>query len=548
MIATFRCRLSWIVTILATACVSCTEVGGPSGEDSPTEETAGVPLQGLIVSEPRVSLAGSAANSVAAGVTYVSMQPGTVPLASSVRIRNRTTGAPATTPIPVIDGGFDPVAIPASAGDLLEFTFVQTTGAAVVFSARVPPRRPPSVVRIHPAKGRTDVALSTRPAIIFSEPVDPRSLTTTSLQLLRGVTPVVGTVAIETGSPWTAEFTPASLLQPTSNYELVITQDVRDLDGDALVAPARSTFTTTSSPTGTTALGPIAFVSNRYGRANIFVVNADGSGVTQVTYGDRDVAPSWSPDGRRIVYARRDGIHVIDADGSNSTMLTSQWGDSDPAWSPDGAKIAFTRIVAWNDSTEFYTTALHVMNQDGSGVRRLTEGVRPPPLDQWPSDSDPSWSPDGRRIAFNTGFIADSTLQPATGVINADGTGLERIRPPSLDVECGATWSPDGRLIAMLTYQLGIVTVSSDGSTQRTVYPGATIQHPTYRESDLWCNSSLDWSPDGQSLVFVRELRSDPKEVRISIVDLGSGIPRQLVPNAIGGQDFEPAWARVRDR
>lgn len=93
--------------------------------------------------------------------------------------------------------------------------------------------------------------------------------------------------------------------------------------------------------------GKIAFVSDRDGNPEIYVMNADGSQQTRLTYNlATDTGPSWSPDGKQIAFlSDRDetpGIYVMDMDGSNLTRLTAQYAYSAPIWSPDGEWVAFS--------------------------------------------------------------------------------------------------------------------------------------------------------------------------------------------------------------
>jgi len=104
---------------------------------------------------------------------------------------------------------------------------------------------------------------------------------------------------------------------------------------------------------------------------HIYVVNANGTGVTQLTNGpDSDDTPAWSPDGTRIVFQRNAVISVMNADG---TPLAP---GKTPAWSPDGTAIGYiTPDVSGphNDGTD----GLMVMNADGSNPRRIGRGLTP---------------------------------------------------------------------------------------------------------------------------------------------------------------------------
>jgi hypothetical protein len=176
------------------------------------------------------------------------MAPGTLPAAQSVRIRNITTGNAPSIAIPIADGGFDPVAVLARSGDVLELSVTRVGGAIEAITYVVPVRRPPVVVRTNPPKGRTDVALSIRPLVVFSEPIDPQSVTSATVRLLVGGTPVSGTPRLVDGNPFTVEFIPDAPLGAATGYELVITTGLGDLQSETLEREVRVAFSTSSAP------------------------------------------------------------------------------------------------------------------------------------------------------------------------------------------------------------------------------------------------------------------------------------------------------------
>ena len=176
--------------------------------------------------------------------------------------------------------------------------------------------------------------------------------------------------------------------------------------------------------------GTIVFSGTRNGDSEIFVMDADGSNLRQLTNNTYfDWAPSWSPDGTQLAFiSDRDGdweVFVMDADGSNQRQITNNtYLDLLPTWSPDGTQIAFS-------STREGAYEIFVMDADGSNQRQLPHNTH--------IEFSASLSPDGSKVSF----VSDRDGDWEIFVMDADGSNQRQLTNNTSNDEIAfGAWSP----------------------------------------------------------------------------------------------------------
>jgi TolB protein len=283
--------------------------------------------------------------------------------------------------------------------------------------------------------------------------------------------------------------------------------------------------------------GKIAFSGNGDGDYELYSMNPDGTGRTQLTHNDidenlsdlNDVSPTWSPRGDRLLFQRGrsipaltaiDGLYTANPDGTNEQLLFETIL-TDNGWSPEGNRIVFAACTSAGHGSCFGYTVF-TSNPNGGDSR---------PLDS-PSSFVVSvdWSPDGSKIAIGDGQDIWTIPADETGGSTPLVTGPGDNGVPS--------WSPDGRRLAFMSdrdgnFEIYVMNADGTGQTRLTDNP-LTDGNPV-------------WSPDGTRIAFDRrECNTSRCVANILTMDADGTNEVQLTTNGLdtgafeGGPDWQP--------
>ena len=274
--------------------------------------------------------------------------------------------------------------------------------------------------------------------------------------------------------------------------------------------------------------GTILYASTRKNVRNwdLFTIKADGSDRRQLTHTpEPEQHPSWSSDGKKILFTRGDvmsniDLYVMDADSSNVVRLTEHpERDQRGVFSPDGETIAF---VSERDGDK----AVWLMAADGSNPRKLVQG------------REPSFSPDGRRIAFTSSAFDDND---EIYLIDLDGSNRMRLTENRRKLDGFASFAPKGNRLVYNSEEFGgqeLMLMQADGQGQTRI----SIAEETYEQEPVF-------SPDGKGIAYAGRMGDDEYDIYLvgtagfdlDEMDAPPLMPINLTDND-DRDDMSPSW------
>ena len=265
------------------------------------------------------------------------------------------------------------------------------------------------------------------------------------------------------------------------------------------------------------ALSSIAFVSDRDGSKEIYLMDYDGFDQRRVTaHKSISMSPSWSGRGDFLAYVsffagRGPALYLADiASGRKTPLVTEGSLNASPAVSPDGRQVAFARALGAN-------IEIFLCGRDGANVRRLTNsgGI----------DTNPAWSPSGQEVAFTSSRAGS----PQIYVMDVEGSNLRRVTFQG-DYNDGAAFSPDGTRLAYATrigrdrFDIAVLDLVTLQSARLTSGAGS--------------NETPTFSPDGRRLAFASTRTGAPQ---IFVVDAQDGSAAEQLTSE--GSNSAPEWS-----
>jgi len=260
----------------------------------------------------------------------------------------------------------------------------------------------------------------------------------------------------------------------------------------------------------------LAFVSNRDGNKEIYIMDWDGARQTRITRNDTlDILPSWGGDDETLFYTtyrnNNPDLMSFHIYSGKTALIAGKRANFSADWTADGSRMAYV-------STRDGNSEIYIRDGAGGVERRLTFS---PAI-----DVSPSWSPNGRELAF----VSERSGSAQVYIMDAEGGNVRRITFEGTRHDA-PEWSPDGTRIAY--------TLLMGGGIDIYMYhiPTATITKITER---CGRNENPSWSPDGRHLAFASNRGGT---YQIYLVDYDGANLRQITRS---GENSMPNWQKIR--
>ena len=265
----------------------------------------------------------------------------------------------------------------------------------------------------------------------------------------------------------------------------------------------------------------IAFVSDRDGNSEIYMMDYDGANQTRLTFNKvNDISPVWSPDGKMIAATSYQnltaGLYILQIYEGRRIAVASRGGNFSPCWSPDGKKLAFMSTMDGN-------AEIYVADIDDDALKRGAFRIKRLTFNQG-TDTAPSWSPTGRQLTF----VSDRGGTAQIYTMDAEGSNVVRVSFGGSTHHDSPAWSPAGDRIVYVArvdniFDLYVLDLRSQQISKLT-------------ESKAM-NESPSWSPDGRHIVFKSNMKGG---LQLFTIDYDGAGLRQLTTK---GQNTWPDWS-----